>query len=226
MENPFDQVHTAIDKAALPKEVVAKLRAAKSGAKQLDTQPSAIQRVVMLATGEGGSHVQLFKNFNNSSRAVQDLLDTYGELILASAGEVGAEIWERKLTLADPQVASAFTEKLRSGKYSSFESLVESYNSAIERLIALHFANALVYHGVSFGDTEAIDVKVWPQTQGLANGTVPYSIKPLLGAYADPDVWRNFPVAFRHRVLGTLTCSCGDVLAEFKKVIDSVAECN
>jgi hypothetical protein len=221
----FAQVQTAIEKAALPKEILAKLSAAKSTAKQLDMQPSAIQRVVMLGNDGSGSHIQLFKNFQGSSRAVQDLLDTYGELILLTSGEVGSIIWKRKLVLADSEVACQFNEKLKSGNFSSFKSLVESFTGAVERLIAIHISNALIHYRVSFGGTKNIDVTIWPQTEGLANGTQPYSIIPLLGAYCDPDVWRNFPIAFRHRVQGTLACGRKDVLSEFRKVIDSVCEC-
>jgi hypothetical protein len=221
----FTQVQTAIEKAALPKEVLARLSAAKSTAKQLDIQPSAIQRVVMLGSDGGGSHIQLFKNFQGSSRAVQDLLDTYGELILMTSGEIGSIIWERKLVLADSEIACQFNDKLKSGNFSSFKSLVESFTGAVERLVAIHLSNALIHYRVSFGDTKNIDVKVWPQTEGLANGTVPYSLTPLLGAYCDPDVWRSFPVAFRNRVQGTLTSGRKDVLSEFRQVIDSVCEC-
>ena len=220
----FSQVHTAIEKSGLPKEVLARLAVAKGSVRQMNVQPQAIQRVAMLGREDGKAHIQLFKNFSDSSRAVQDLLDTYGELILMTSGEAGGEIWQRKLVLADPGVAQKFNEKLKTGNFSSFRSLVESFAGAVERLTALHIANALIYHRISFGDAKNVDVTAWPQTEDLAKGTMPFSLTPLLGAYCDPDVWRNWPVAFRHRVLGTLTCARNDVLTEFKKVIDAVCE--
>jgi len=221
----FDQVQGAIEKAGLPQEVIAKLAIAKGSIRKMDTQPMAISRVAMLGREGDSAHIQLFKNFSGSSRAVQDLLDTYGELILMTSGNAGGEIWRRKLVLADPEVSAQFNEKLKSGKFSSFRSLVESFNGAIERLVAVHISNALLHCKVSFGDAKNMDVTVWPQTEGLANGKIPFSLTPLLGAYCDPDVWRNFPVAFRHRVLGTLTCGRNDVLTEFKKIVDTVCEC-
>lgn len=224
MNQIVDQVHSSIDQAGLPGECVARLNVAKSSIKQLDSQPTAIQRVAMLVQSGGQGCVHLFKNFQSSPRAVQDLLDSYGELILMTSGQAGNEIWNRKLALADIGVGDQFNEKLKSGKYSSFRSLVESFSGAVERLVAIHLANALIHSRVSYPDAQNIDVFTWPQTEALANGKVPFSLTPLVSAYCDPDTWRSWPVAFRHRVLGTLTCGRADVLTEFKKVIDAVAE--
>jgi hypothetical protein len=227
MENHQDivkQIHQEIDKAKLPPEAVAKLNLARQSIVRTPVQPNKIDRVAMLGTSGTLAHVELFKNFGESPRSVSDLLDTYGELILKLSGQVGSEIWRRKLVTADRGVADSFNVKLQSGRFSTFRGLVESFEGAVERLVALHLANALIHHRVSFGDAKNMDVFEWPHTQGLATGKVPYSVIPLVSAYCDPDVWRVFPTAFRHRVLGTLACGRKDVEVEFKAVVDSVCE--
>jgi hypothetical protein len=224
MNDVVNQVHDKIKSAGLPDEVLARLSLARGSIQQLSIQPAAISRTVMLANKDQQSHIQLFKNFGDSPRAAEDLLEAYGELILLSSGTAGLQIWEKKLALADRGVADLFNQKLKSGNYSTFRALVESYGGAVERLVALHIANALIHHRQSFGDASNIDVFMWPHTEGLANGTVPYSLVPLISAYCDSDVWRHFPVAFRHRVMGTLAAGRKDVLDEFKKIVGAIGE--
>ena len=39
-------------------------------------------------------------------------------------------------------------------------------------------------------------MRVWPATAEMVNGTRHYSLRPLLGAYADPILWEDYGVGF------------------------------
>lgn len=218
----FDQVKSQLDKSGLPAFALARLAAIGKDSVQVSSKPPGMERCVSLGSTDGKSIVLMYNGAAESPRASQDLLEVYGELIIQSAGAVGAEIWEKKLTLALPETVAEFTEKLQSKKFTSYRSLVESFDGAVARLTALHLANALIWHRVSFAGAFNVNVLEWPQTASFAQGQAPYSLVPLVSAYCDPDVWKSFPVAFRHRVAGTLTCGRQDVLKAFNGVIESV----
>lgn len=191
-------------------------------ARQVDYRPIGIKKVAVL-TPEKDSIV-IFKNFASAPGGAEELLEVLGECALAKAGPEGEKIWNRKLVYSAGLVGSQFNEKLASGRYSTFRALTESYLGAVERLEALHIANALIANGVSVKDAQNVDVLQWPATQGLASGKEPYSLVPLVSAYCDPDHWKYFPKAFSAMVLGTLTCGRSDVLAGLKQNINSVLE--
>lgn len=166
----------------------------------------------------------LFPQKQSSPEAVQELLEALGELIFVTQQDWHRSVWARKLVLSDKVVGISFNEKLKAGKFSSYKSLVESFDGAVERLVALHLANALIANCVPCKDSLNVDILEWPQTEGLASGKIPFSILPLLGAYCDSQQWESFPKSFACHVLGTVACSRVDVkikLAEIVKLVCS-----
>jgi hypothetical protein len=162
----------------------------------------------------------IFQNNSGSPQAVQDTLISCGEVIWLTQSPQDREIWTRKLVFEDSGIAANFNEKLQSGQFSSYKSIVESFDNSIHRLVALHLANALIYNRVPCG--QGINVLEWPQTTGLANGQIPYSILPLLGAYCDSDCWESFPRAFMHHVMGTVRCARKEVAEKLADIVESI----
>lgn len=205
----------------LPDVLVKMVRQSVMGAKELDIQPEGFERVAALSASPGT--IQLYADFGKSNRATQDLLEAVGDLILQKAGKVGQQIWKRKLCLANDGTASSFTQKLGSKQFSTYRSVVESFTGAIERLIALHLANALISQRLSIEDAYNIDVANWPATTQFASGKKAYSIIPLATAYCDPSCVESYGHAFYCRVMSKLACGRKDVKEAFVGVIDSVA---
>jgi hypothetical protein len=184
-----------------------------------DVQPKGFTKTAGINPDSG--NIQLFKNFESGTNSLQELLGTIGELLLAKSGADGKAIWEKKLVLLTSNTPEKFNGKLKSKQFSSFRSLVESFKGSVNRLEALHIANALIYHKISFGDSFNLDVKVWPQTEAFCNGKKPYSLIPLATAYFDQQ-YMEFSNAFCGKVLGDIKCSRKDVLDKFLEVVDGV----
>jgi hypothetical protein len=222
LENSREKLQAWATSAKLDQEATGKLLAAVSGAKEVDFQPAGISRSVALSAG--GDSINIFKTFSSDPKGHEGLLEALGELTLLKAGDLGKQVWERKLVFAAPETANDFDHKLKSGNFSLFKSLVESFDGAVQRLEALHYANALISNGVAIGDAKNLNIFEWSATKDMAGGKVPYSLVPLVSAYCDSDQWKSFPKAFAAYVLGTLACGRNDVKGKFEEVIKSVIE--
>lgn len=220
MINLVQAAAQALEKAAIPSAVVALLSTVAAQATVVQVAPEADDRAARVVNGS----LVLNPGDVDPVKGLADLVQAFGDLIFEKARPDVKEIWLRKLTLAKPEIAKAFNDKLARGNFSSYQSLVESFSGSIERLVAVHVANALIGTGVSIKDANNLDVTTWPVTAEFASGRKPYSLIPLLGAYCDGEQLSSYGVAFRHLVSGTLKCSRSDVGQELKALIELVAE--
>ncbi len=145
-----------------------------------------------------------------------------GDWLFNNSPTTAREIWNKQLVAADPSVGAAFDAKLSSGQFSSWRALVESFDGAVNRLVALHIANALIANGMPIGDAVGLKVVDWPMTSEFATGKRPMSIIPLTSAYCDANQIASFGAAFAASITGSLSCSRTDVKRVLKQCIDTV----
>lgn len=189
-------------------------------ARPVDAQPGS---AVCARASQAEECINLYGTTSSTPLLTLDLLEAAGELIERKAVAAGqASLWQRKLVLPDAEVADEFNAKLRHRQYSTFQSLVESFGGAVQRLQAIHLANALIANKVPMADAFDIDVKVCGFTATFASCKVPYSITPLASAYCEPEVWQRFPVAFRQVATTGLKCRRSDVCAKMNSVVEAV----
>lgn len=218
----LDSVFAAVQQANLPAEAISQLATANQSVKRAATAPLSITRTAVFSPSS--QNIVLFSGFDSSPKAAEDLLAAYGDLIYQMSGETGKTIWEQKLVLANPDTGNLFNERLRQSRFSTFKALVESFDGAVQRLEALHIANAFIYNKVPITSAYGIDVTKHPMTAEFAGGRKPYSAVPLISAYVDQDIWQDFKVAFSRRISNTLSCGRADVKDLLVKTIDSVCE--
>lgn len=211
-----------LQKANLDSQTLSFVSRALDSAKTHQGLAPGIRVSSMLAPSRDS--IIIFNASSNSPGSDRELLEVIGELIYSKAGQVGQDVWSKKLVFSNSEVGKIFNDKLQSGAFSTFRSLVESIPTPVLRLEALHVANALIANGVSMGDAKNLDVTKWPAVEGLVNGTVPYPLLPLVSAYFDPSVWSSFPKAFAAYVKGELVCPCQDVTLKLHESLNSVLE--
>lgn len=94
------------------------------------------------------------------------------------------ERWQRKLVMANPVTVREVQARLSTAQ--GYSRLVDSFSLPVDRLVAIHLANALIAHRVP--PTEAPDLAQWEPTAALANGRHPFSLTPLVTAYCASDL--------------------------------------
>ncbi len=150
-----------------------------------------------------GPQIRLYPSLVRNPKAVKAALREFGLLILAKGGDRAQEIWEKKLIAPKPEEIESFNQKLKDPavreKCHTYEDLVQQYPNkghSVERLVAIHFCNALLANNVSYPDSIGIDIQTWGPTAQFATGKKYYSLVPLSSAYAPGDIHRCFGCAF------------------------------
>jgi len=160
-----------------------------------------------------------------SFSAIQSILKALGSYALEISPDSIKHVWERRLVAARPEQVNAFQLKLSSGDFLQFEAIVETFERATDRLVAIHLANGLLSNGQTCTSSANVNVKEWGTTSQFANGTKPYSLVPLLSVYAPTDVYQNFGSAFADYVLAGLgSVSESSVRTEYSNLVQRVAK--
>jgi hypothetical protein len=103
--------------------------------------------------------------------------------------------WARCLVKADQHVVDRIDEALASADDGQFLDIVGLFHSATEKLQAIHIVNAMVRNSMSITQFANMSVRDYPATKDFCAGDRPYSLIPLLSAYAARCV-RRYPEAF------------------------------
>ena len=161
----------------------------------------------------------LLKSANDDQKfrsAVEAIaLDVYTKM-----DDVAATIWSHALYKTNPATVMLVREAVTSS--SGYEAAIQSLQSPIVRLIAIHLLNALIKSGVSYENAKGTDFTTWGGTASLASGESVFSLLPLLGAYAPTRVYTYFPDSIASLVcdkLGSITHS--EVRAAYTDVLKS-----
>lgn len=153
------------------------------------------------------------------------VLREFGDYLLSKATPEMTEVWDKKLVVATVEQVNAFQSRLNTG-FSSYQEVVDSLKSPIDRLVALHLSNALMYNGQAYAGASNIDVREWGPTSDLANGTSYYSLVPLTSAYSPRSVHKDFGTAFASYVVyglsGVLHSDVRDAMVGLvERIVDS-----
>lgn len=123
------------------------------------------------------------------------VLKEFGKYILLQAPEEMETHWKQKLVLPTNAQIDAFTGRLNEG-FKSYSDVVESLKLPVDRLVALHLANALMKNGQAFNGASNVDVREWGPTHEFATCQRYFSISPLTSAYCPQHVNQDFGSAF------------------------------
>jgi len=155
--------------------------------------------------------IRLYPSLLGNPKASKAVLREFGLLIHARGGERAESIWEKKLIAPDSeqveQFASAIKDSNTRSKCKSYAELIQTYPNrghSADRLVGIHFSNALLANNVSFGDSVGVDVYKWGPTAQFASGKSYFSLVPLTSAYCPGDIHRCFGCAFAALVTDNL----------------------
>ena len=150
------------------------------------------------------------------------VLREFGDYLLSKAPEEMDVEWRQKLVLPTTEQINAFQSRLNMG-FASYQELVSSLKSPLDRLVASHMANAMMFNGQAFAGTTNLDVRQWGPTKEFATLTRYHSIVPLTSAYCPREIHKDFGTAFASCVVYDLkTVLHSDVKAALRGLIDRI----
>jgi hypothetical protein len=160
------------------------------------------------------------------SQADYAVLREFGILLLRKAGANGKERWEKKLCLPMDDQIDAVQGKLdQRCAYKSYEELVTSFSTALDRLVALNITNALLANGVGYSNSNGVKLKTWGATEEYCTRKRFHSIIPLVSAYSTRDVLNCYGCAFAEMLVNKLlTVRESSTSKALEAIVRSIAE--
>ena len=150
------------------------------------------------------------------------VLREFGDYLLSKASDEMEVEWRQKLILPTTEQINAFQQRLNQG-FDSYQAVVDSLKSPVDRLVALHMANAMMYNGQAFAGATNVDVRQWGPTKEFATLTRYFSIAPLTSAYCPREIHKDFGTAFASCVVYDLrTVLHSDVKQSLRGLIDRI----
>ena len=136
------------------------------------------------------------------------VLREFGKLLLRKAGGHCQERWEKKLTLPKESQIAAVQGRLQDAAIRAanrtYREVVETFTTAMDRLVALNVSNALLANGVGYPSSQGIDIKVWGPTAEYSSGKKYHSIIPFTSAYAPREVHDCYGCAFAEMIINKM----------------------
>lgn len=136
------------------------------------------------------------------------VLREFGLLLLRKSGAHCQERWEKKLLVPYESQISAVQSRLQDAAIraanSTYREVVETFTTAMDRLVALNVFNALLANGVCFPSSQGIDIKVWGPTAEYSSGRKYHSIIPFTSAYVPREVHNCYGCAFAEMVINKM----------------------
>lgn len=123
------------------------------------------------------------------------VLREFGEYLLLKAGAEMETHWNQKLTYPTCDQVDAFQTRLNQG-FKTYQEVVESLKTPVDKLVALNLANAMLVNGQAFAGACNVDVRKWGPTQEFANIRRFMSLIPLTSAYCPRHIHEKFGCAF------------------------------
>jgi hypothetical protein len=142
------------------------------------------------------------------AQAQSIVLREFGKLILRMSGDHCQARWDKKLVLPGEKQIAAVQEKLGSEDFrkqnKTYRELVETFNTAMDRLVALNITNALLANGMPFPSSNGVKITEWGPTSQYCNFRKYHSIIPFTSAYAPREVHQDFGDAFAEMVINKM----------------------
>jgi hypothetical protein len=155
--------------------------------------------------------VRLYPSLLKMPKALHAVLREFGLFLVACGGERASNIWEKKLLAPSAEHIELYASKLKDAELRkrchTYEQLLQSYPNkghSVERLIAIHFSNALLANNMPYPDSIGVDIHSWGPTAQFAAGKKYYSLIPLSSAYCPGDIHRCPGCAFAALIIDNL----------------------
>lgn len=175
--------------------------------------------------------IRLYPALLQSAKAPLTVLREFALVIKAKGGARAAMLWEKKLDLPTPHQVETARQKLmdphvRSSckNYSQVNSSYPDKGSAVDKLVFIHCANALLANNIPFEDSKGVDIKTWGPTVEYCNFKKYHSLVPMTSAYCPPEIHQCYGRAFVD-LIGTDLRSCREstVAAGLRRIIKNIA---
>lgn len=156
----------------------------------------------------------------NQEQQFRSAVEAIALEVYTGMDDLVATIWSNALYKTNAATVMLIREAVTEN--SGYEAAVQSLQSPIVRLIAVHLFNALIKSGVSYENAKGVDFATWGGTSALASGGSIFSLLPLLGAYAPARVYTYFPESIASLVCDKLGCiTHSEVRAAYTDVLKS-----
>jgi hypothetical protein len=174
---------------------------------------------------DGSNRINLYPSLTKKSRklAAFMVLQEFGRLIFSKAPESLKRRWTYKLGLPTEGQVTAVQGKLNP-QFKSYHEMVESFKTAMDRYVALNFANALIAKGVPYAQSQNVNLKQWGATQEYANLRRYHVLIPLASAYSSKDIFEDFGTAFADWLCGTNGITESSVAEAVHQILRGIVE--
>lgn len=155
------------------------------------------------------------------------VLREFALAVLKSAGTKGKAVWEHKLGLPHDEQIDSFQNKIESEELrattKSYKQLVESYPRAVDRLVALNLANALIANHIPYADSRGVKIRSWGPTIEYTSGRRYHTIAAIAPVYTPIELCFCFGKLFAEAVLNDMkSVSESSVAAAWQELIELV----
>jgi len=159
----------------------------------------------------GSNTIHLYPALLTDPHAAQCILREFGLHILEKGEDRALEIWDKKLDVPRDDHVDQFVRALKSDENRAachtYKDILDTYpkqGHSVERLVAIHLANALLANNIPYPDSVGVDIYAWGPTTEYAKGKKYHSLIPLTSAYAPQDTNACFGCAFAMLVVNNL----------------------
>jgi hypothetical protein len=133
------------------------------------------------------------------------LLDFF-KLVERTIDESVSRRFTYKFVVADQDAVTGFGDRLKSGTFKRYADIVGDFDKAVDRLVALHLANALISNNLPISEARDLDVRTWSATKDFASCKRYMSLTPLTSAYSPTSIDEDFPSAVAAYLDNSLSC--------------------
>ena len=155
--------------------------------------------------------IRLYANLLTNPNAGKAVLREFGKFLLRRGADRAEAIWDKKVCIPDQEHLDEFAKKLGDPELrktcKSYEEVIQSYpqrGHSVERLIAVHLANALIANNIPYRDSIGVDIKAWGPTAEFASRRKYHSLVPLTSAYCPLEIHADFGCAFADLIINDL----------------------
>lgn len=156
------------------------------------------------------TEISLYPALQDKAPAQADsiVLREFGRLVLRESGQHSQARWDKKLVLPGVKQIEAVQEKISSPDFrksnGTYRELMESFSTAMDRLVSLNLTNALLANGITFAGSVGVVLAEWGPTSSYAARKKYHSIIPFTSAYAPAEVHRCYGCAFAEMIINKM----------------------
>lgn len=153
--------------------------------------------------------IRLYPDLLRQEGASFPILREFGEIVKAKGGQRATYLWSHKLDLPTPSQVDQIQEKLDDEGLrqtcQTYRQVLDSYppqGTAVDRLVFIHVANALLANNIPYPDSMGVAIRHWGPCVEYCHQKRYHSLIPLISHYSPPRVYEMFGEAFATLLLG------------------------